>query len=294
MRRAVRDYKYEVNEGRMTEECNQYLQQLQKDWERHRVKMGVEQMRKEVSISAAALKILNRVCSIFQIGEREREREESSASPSLHDVSINSEQDASTSSLEIFAAQRSIDALFDRTQEKLRWEPAKAPDPLGELLDSRHMLPLLLPSDPRMLGVLPTKPASFDDEKRTSVRLSVDSSSRSTSRASFGNRGAMGWRYNRHLRDIGLTTLQWVDGSGAAARWTRPELEPVDPEDDDEKPPPPYSPDELGEDGDELKIDTAVHLTMLTRAPSGRSRGRASVVGGTPIEREPSMSSMIS
>ena len=48
MRRAVRDYKYEVNEGRMTGECNQYLQQLQKDWERHRVKIGVEQLRKEV------------------------------------------------------------------------------------------------------------------------------------------------------------------------------------------------------------------------------------------------------
>lgn len=48
MRRAVRDYKYEVNEGRMTEECNQYLAQLQKDWERHRVKIGVEQLRKEV------------------------------------------------------------------------------------------------------------------------------------------------------------------------------------------------------------------------------------------------------
>ncbi|KAI0756736.1 DIL domain-containing protein [Daedaleopsis nitida] len=258
MRRAVRDYKYEVNEGRMTEECNQYLQQLQKDWERLRVKMGVEQMRKE-------------------IGEREREREESSASPSLHDVPINSEQD--TSSFEVSAAQRSIDALFDRTQEKLLWEPAKAPDPLGELLDSRHMLPLLLPSDPRMLGAIPTKPANFDDEKRTSVRLSVDSSSRSTSRASFGNRGAMGWRFSRHLRDIGPTTLQWVDGSGAAARWTRPEPEPVELEDDDERPPPPYSPDEHGEDGDDLKIDTAVHLTVLTRAPSGRSRGRASVAG---------------
>jgi hypothetical protein len=49
MRRAVRDYKYEVNEGRMTEECIQYLTQLQKDWERHRVKLGVEAMRKEVN-----------------------------------------------------------------------------------------------------------------------------------------------------------------------------------------------------------------------------------------------------
>lgn len=50
MRRAVRDYKFEVNEGRMTEECIQYLTQLQKDWERHRVKMGVEDLRKEVRI----------------------------------------------------------------------------------------------------------------------------------------------------------------------------------------------------------------------------------------------------
>jgi hypothetical protein len=48
MRRAVRDYKYEVNEGRMTEECVQYLTQLQKDWERHRIRLGVEAMRKEV------------------------------------------------------------------------------------------------------------------------------------------------------------------------------------------------------------------------------------------------------
>ena len=51
MRRAVRDYRYEVNEGRMTEECSQYLAQLQKDWERHRVKIGVEALRKEVRVS---------------------------------------------------------------------------------------------------------------------------------------------------------------------------------------------------------------------------------------------------
>jgi hypothetical protein len=56
MRRAVRDYKYEVNEGRMTEECIQYLTQLQKDWERHRVKLGVEAMRKEVSHQVLAWK----------------------------------------------------------------------------------------------------------------------------------------------------------------------------------------------------------------------------------------------
>lgn len=48
MRRAVRDYKYEVHESRMTDECIQYLIQLQKDWERHRVKLEVEVLRKEV------------------------------------------------------------------------------------------------------------------------------------------------------------------------------------------------------------------------------------------------------
>ena len=53
MRRAVKDYKYEVHESRMTEECSQYLAQLQKDWERHRVKLGVEALRKEVVLSAA-------------------------------------------------------------------------------------------------------------------------------------------------------------------------------------------------------------------------------------------------
>ena len=136
--------------------------------------------------------------------------------------------------------------LFDRATEKLAWEPAKAPDPLGELLDSRYMLPLLLPTDPMMLGVLPTKPASLDDSegvttKRSSTRLSVDYSSRSTSRASFGNRGAMRWRFSRHTREIGPMTLQFVDGSHAAARWTRP-AEPPEDDEDAERPPPPTRP----------------------------------------------------
>ena len=48
MRRAIRDYRYEVGENRMTEECSQYLAQLQKDWERQRVKLGVEAIRKSV------------------------------------------------------------------------------------------------------------------------------------------------------------------------------------------------------------------------------------------------------
>ena len=59
MRRAVKDYRYEVNEGRMTEECTQYLAQLQKDWERHRIKLGVEALRKEARTSFLDFLVVN-------------------------------------------------------------------------------------------------------------------------------------------------------------------------------------------------------------------------------------------
>lgn len=62
MRRAVKDYRYEVNEGKMTEECTQYLAQLQKDWERHRIKLGVEALRKEARTSFLDLLIVNISC----------------------------------------------------------------------------------------------------------------------------------------------------------------------------------------------------------------------------------------
>ena len=69
MRRAVKDYKYEVQEGRMTDECIQYLAQLQKDWERQRVKLGVEALRKEVMSSTATKSHLNLIirCSRWKI-----------------------------------------------------------------------------------------------------------------------------------------------------------------------------------------------------------------------------------
>lgn len=40
----------------MSEECAQYLVQLQKDWERRRVKLGVEALRREVSLTDSSPK----------------------------------------------------------------------------------------------------------------------------------------------------------------------------------------------------------------------------------------------
>lgn len=247
MRRAVRDYKYEVNEGRMTDECVQYLTQLQKDWERHRVKLGVEALRKEIV-------------------ERERDREDSVSIQDTDSASISSKSLNNSSSDEVATAQQYLDMLFDRSQDKAIWEPARPPQALGELLDSRYMLPLLLPSDPRLLAAQPNKLPFLEDKKS-----SGGTESRSASRASTMSRGTMAWaKRHRKIRDLPVGSLQFVDGAVSASRWTRPPppVEDEDTDTDDAKSC--VSADQT------LRVDT--QSTPLTRKPSAR-KGRASAVG---------------
>ncbi|THH33516.1 hypothetical protein EUX98_g669 [Antrodiella citrinella] len=277
MRRAVRDYKYEVNEGRMTEECIQYLAQLQKDWERHRVKAGVAALRKE-------------------IGERERDRDrDDSSSSSPPNGSIPAQDTTSLSpsrnpspSPEMKSVQRNIDMLFDRSQAKSAWEPPTPPEVLGELLDSRHMLPLLLPSDPKLLGAVPSTHPPVSELKPHSL-----THGRNVSQASLGSRGAMSWQLNsKKLRDVGMSTLQWVDGAVSAARWyRRAQVQIADEEEEERHPPPPYSFDDLqpsSDAGDEsAEYSSSFHFTPLTRKPSARSRGgRASTIAGDDIDSD--------
>ncbi|KAK7064296.1 DIL domain-containing protein [Favolaschia claudopus] len=259
MRRAVREYKYEVNEGRMTEECVQYLTQLQKDWERHRVKLGVEALRKERDTDHDSV-------SSFQTDTQSISQPASSATPSI-------------ASSESSAVQRGIDMLFEKTQEKSAWEPVKPPQVLGELLDSRHMLPLVFPSDPRLLSALPGKLLFPEDKPPRTPRTPIPPpDSRSSSRASEGHRGAMPWRSrDRALRQMSAGTLKWVDGVRSASRWGR--MTNPDTDVDEE---------ELAngeeEDGG---LTVVTHITPLTRKPSGRSKGRPSQGGEgelTPVD----------
>lgn len=165
--------------------------------------------------------------------------------------------------------------LFDRMQEKSAWEPAKAPQVLGELLDSRYMLPLLLPSDPRMLAASPGKhPFPGAEEKRRSAQLAAEG--RSASRASAGSRGSMAWRSKSHkVREIGVEALQCVDGIWSASRWGMV----AEPHDDSDAVP---RNDSFSDDGqDDYDSETIVnHITPLTRKPSGRSKGRPSMGEG--------------
>ncbi|KIM30850.1 hypothetical protein M408DRAFT_271449 [Serendipita vermifera MAFF 305830] len=223
MRRAVRDYKYEVGESKMTEECSQYLAQLQKDWERQRVKMGVEALKKEMS---------------------EREGSTSSRGAVDDPMSPPQSQSMSASNSSEFAAQRSIDDLFSRTFEKSDWQPAKPPVVLGELLDSRHMLPLLLPSDPLHLGALPVIPRERNTKRESDAkgfltpgglnvggvgmpsghdrpshsRSGSQAGSRSASIASIGTRGSMEWlSRSRKLRVVDKSMLKHLGDDEVAS-----------------------------------------------------------------------------
>ncbi|KAF9481033.1 hypothetical protein BDN70DRAFT_804202 [Pholiota conissans] len=260
MRRAVRDYKYEINEGRMTEECIQYLTQLQKDWERHRVKLGVEAIRKE----------------------RERGREGSISSGMNDASSVSGDAPSIVSSLET-TSQLSIDTLFDRTTDVSHWEPIHPPQALGELLDSRYMMPLLFPSDPRLLSAVPGKKAIFDDGKRISLQSFSSSSDKSIGRSTVPSVSLPWVSRNRKVRKVDVGTLQWVDGIRSASRWGRPVAPDYDPEDEDGPLRPPSAMSTVDADGDPtIKINT--HITPFTRKPSGRAKPRQSMGETTPVD----------
>lgn len=168
------------------------------------------------------------------------------------------------------AAQKSIDMLFDRLQGKSSWEPAKPPEVLGEFLDSRHMLPLFFPSDPRMLAALPAVLSKSVEEIKYN---SKSPGSAGALPASVGSRGPLGWTMGgKRARDVGVGLLAWVDGVAYTSRWTRPtEVEP-----DDER-----IHDSPGSDEDlTLNPNTPAplrNITPLTRRKSSR-RGRSSVL----------------
>lgn len=168
------------------------------------------------------------------------------------------------------AAQKSVDMLFDRLQGKSSWEPAKPPEVLGEFLDSRHMLPLFFPSDPRMLAALPGKLPKNAEEIKCDGK---GSGSTGAIPASVGSRGPLDWGVGgKRVRDVGVGLLAWVDGVAYTSRWTRPTE--VGPDEEVERIHDSPGPDE------DLTLNPNIpapleSITPLTRRKSSR-RGRSS------------------
>ncbi|SRR6266702_990124 len=186
-------------------------------------------------------------------------------------VSAHAASFVSSGSTEASAAQHNIDLLFD--QDAASWEPVRPPEVLGEFLDSRYMLPLLLPSDPVLLSATPKLPALWQNENVANGILD----GRSVSRASKRGFGSIPWRITtKRLRETSLDILQWVDGVGSHARWTRPVH--MEGREEDEYDSEMFPPNPIGSgDEQESEIAAEVHRTTpLTRRPSIRTKGRAS------------------
>ena len=175
------------------------------------------------------------------MGERESSIS-SRGDPANGSASPSQGNSLSASNSTDFVAQKAIDNLFSRTFEKSDWQPANPPAILGELLDSRYMLPLLLPSDPKHLGALPVLPRDRNGRRQSGIRGLMylapdldgvdpaDSRSRSNSRAasvagsragsvaSAVNHGAMEWlARTRKLRDVDIGILKHLGDDEVAS-----------------------------------------------------------------------------
>ena len=139
------------------------------------------------------------------------------------------------------------------------------------------MLPLLFPSNPRLLAALPGKIIQPEDAKRTSLRSSKLDSDKSPSHTNTLE--PFSWRSrNRKVRKTGIEILQWVDGIRSASRWGRSLAH--DFEVGNEEGHSTYPTEEP--EGDEPTIRVNAHITPLTRKPSGRAKGRLSMSETTP------------
>jgi hypothetical protein len=212
------------------------------------------------------------------------DRERDDTSSILNDnVSARAVSSAGSVSTEASTTQHNIDLLFDQEQDAASWEPVRPPEVLGEFLDSRYMLPLLLPSDPVMLSAAPKMPAFW----RTEDVANGISDSRSASRASKRSAGSLPWRMStKRLRDTRLDILRWVDGAGSHARWARSaaDVEGREEYEYDGAVSPPYPVgSEDDREGDMAATPAVRRATPLTRRPSLRTKGRAT----TPVDRTP-------
>ncbi|KAK4056249.1 hypothetical protein OIO90_002692 [Microbotryomycetes sp. JL221] len=131
LRKASEKYRYEVDESHLSQDCQDYLQQLQRQWERMRVHG-------------------NKVTSL--------DGNLAPPTPTV-DIGINGSASPATSSAASSAGQREelervtkmIDDVFKDPSSFALYTPPPASEPLGELLNSRYMLPFAVPSSADML-----------------------------------------------------------------------------------------------------------------------------------------------
>ncbi len=169
LRRAVRDYRYEVNEARMSEECAQYLLQAHEDWERSVQAHQISEMERSKSTDREGH---GRDATITQDGVKG----EASGDVTMQKTREPESREEAEGKVK---AQLAIDALFEPGSSIADYDPpwtalgpsgdlvalarnVRATDnSRGEQLNSREMLPFALPSGSGMLTVSPGDSLNF-------------------------------------------------------------------------------------------------------------------------------------
>jgi hypothetical protein len=114
--------------------------------------------------------------------------------------------------------QENVDRLFDLDCDRAEWLPPKPPPVLGELLESRHMLPIILPSDSRFLAAVSTR-HGWEDVTRGPFVVGVsDEGHLQERRNGFGGKKpALQYElFQCNLATASLRSMTLVDG----AEWT--------------------------------------------------------------------------
>jgi hypothetical protein len=182
LRRAVKDYRHEVNEPRMSEECSQYLQQLVRDWDRKRVKEGVEGIQREVS-------------------QRQVSRT----------VSPGGSLDETQSRL-----VANLDSLFDVDIGLSEYRPSVPKSSTTDLEDSRFNIPFAIPSQ-QFLAAVPTATKNMNLLAGHSGQTRLDG--RPSSPASYSSSRPMGYtiRSTKQLQKRPDNFVEWLTLNQRAA-----------------------------------------------------------------------------
>lgn len=121
----MKDYRFEVDESRMSDECDKYLVQLQKAWERKRMSRSVE-------IAQAEREEIERF--------HQRQLEQSGQISTRSDSPVGSVSSHSIAASEKSAVEQMVDEAFSTPSLYTQYKPPPGAECMGELLDSRYMV----------------------------------------------------------------------------------------------------------------------------------------------------------
>lgn len=118
LRKAVREYRFEVDETRMSEECSQYLIQIQKQWERVNAQKSIEEAESIARNGGGFL------------GNKDVDSVRSN-SPTGSMMSVQSD------------VSKMIDEVFSDPEGFGHYSPPGGVEAIGELLNSRYMVSII-------------------------------------------------------------------------------------------------------------------------------------------------------